>query len=429
MTQLAEAGSVEFALLGPRNGVRTYGVAAAVPAVPLQRAGTGDGADRVANSSATGRSTSSQSEVALSVLRAVEACTGLPGVVVGAVPFDTSQPTRLYVPEQVVWEMRSNPAPSANGSHQPAALTSDELPDDPRYRAAVATAIARIDAGELDKIVLARALDVTLDWPVDVDALLGRLAAGNPDGYAYRVDLDDHATSSLVGASPELLVEVDYDIVRSNPLAGSAPRARDAAIDARRRALLADSAKDRREHAHVVAAVEAALAPLTSDLDVPAGPSVSSTRDLWHLSTSVTGRIRPGLTSLDLAYALHPTPAVCGVPQKRSAETIAELEPVDRGFYSGLVGWMDSSGQGEWVIALRGGLVEGSRVRVHAGAGIVADSDPSLEHAETATKMRTFLRALTQVGTPLRLEAANEPRAEEADEPARTRAGRQVVSL
>ncbi len=320
----------------------------------------------------------------------------------------------------------------------PAGLDAlDEL-DDPGYRAAVAQVLARIraeqrqvggpgpDASEqpdaLEKVVLARALDVVADRRIDVAALHRRLAQDNPGGYAYRVDLptatgsglvggglgggtsdagDRADCASLVGASPELLVAVAGDELCSNPLAGSAPRDPDPGVDEARRARLAASAKDAREHRHVVDAVEAALLPLTDRLDVPAVPAVSGTRDLWHLSTTITGLVRPGLSALDLARALHPTPAICGVPTARAAQAIADLETLERGYFAGLVGWVDSRGDGEWVIALRGGLVEGRRVRVHAGAGIVAGSDPDAEHAETATKMRTFLRALTAVAGPV----------------------------
>lgn len=394
----------KFVLVGPRGGVRASGVAALVDA-PFGRAGDLVDAARGALRRATAEGPAS----------------GAPGIVVGAIPFSPSVPAVLYVPARVTWVKgadASDPPPSAGAAALP------RVPDDSRYRAAVAEAVARIRRGDLAKVVLARAVEAVADAPIDVDALLRCVAGGNPGGYAYRVDLDGRGglegldrpdypdphrhdstrLGSLVGASPELLVQVTDDVVRTNPLAGSAPRSGHAALDAARRDRLARSAKDLDEHAHVVDAVRAALAPLTLALDVPAHPCVRSTRDLWHLSTSIVGRLRPGLTALDVAGALHPTPAVAGVPRARAVASIAELEPVDRAYYAGLVGWMDIRGHGEWVLALRGGLVCGERALVHAGAGIVADSDPDLEHAETAAKMQTFLRALAQVSGALRLE-------------------------
>ncbi len=365
-----------FALLGPDRCLRAEGVAAHVPL-----------GDR-----------ESLSRLALDTLRDAEERTGAPGIVVGAVPFDPAEAPRLYIPEHVTRHPREHTGLAGSTSR----ADCPEPTDDAAYRAGVAEVVRRIVNGTLDKAVLARAVDITADSSVDVATLLERLAADNPSAYAYRVDLDDECASSLVGASPELLIEVEDGRLHSNPLAGSAPRHPDPDLDATRRDNLARSPKDLGEHAYVTASVEAALEPLSEELVVPSTPSVSSTRDLWHLSTTVTGRPRPGTTSLDLAFALHPTPAVCGVPRQVALGAIAELEAVTRGFYSGLVGWMDASGDGEWVIALRGGVVQGSVVRVHAGAGIVADSDPNLEHAETATKMRTFLRSLAEVAGPVR---------------------------
>lgn len=393
---------VEFALLGPHRSLTARGVAAR-PDAPTPAA-------------------------ALRALVEHERRTGRPAILVGAIPFDTGRQPYLYVPRRVRITPREPLAagagrgPRAGGESSLAGLSSL---DDAGYREAVARVTARIAAGSLDKVVLARALDLVASAPVDVSALVQRLAADNPAAYTYRVDLpgrpgddarldahpdarfdsDDHlgppGGGSLVGASPELLAQVVDRNVTTNPLAGSAPRDPDPLLDDVRRSRLADSAKDLGEHRHVVDAVEAALAPLVDRLDVPAAPSISSTRDLWHLSTTVTGHVRAGVGALDVALALHPTPAVCGVPSAAAAADIAELEHLDRGFYSGLVGWVDSRGNGEWVIALRGGHVQGRRVRVHAGAGIVADSDPALEHEETATKMRTFCRSLTAVTGPV----------------------------
>uniref|UniRef100_UPI0015F1001F isochorismate synthase n=1 Tax=Pseudonocardia pini TaxID=2758030 RepID=UPI0015F1001F len=159
-------------------------------------------------------------------------------------------------------------------------------------------------------------------------------------------------------------------------------------------ALLA-SDKDRREHALVAGQVADVLGRFCADLEVPAGPEVIGTPTMWHLSSRITGRlVDPGVSSLELAEALHPTPAVCGVPEDPARAAIADLEADDRGYFTGLVGWTDPRGDGEWVITIRSAEVSGETVRLFAGAGIVEGSEPAAELAETGAKFRTMLRAL-----------------------------------
>ncbi|MEV1178713.1 chorismate-binding protein, partial [Nonomuraea sp. NPDC049784] len=165
---------------------------------------------------------------------------------------------------------------------------------------------------------------------------------------------------------------------------------------------LLNSVKDRHEHRLVVDAVAAALAAHCDHLHVPE-PTLLATPTMWHLATPIIGRLTtPAPSSVELAAALHPTPAVCGTPTAEAASLIAELEGglgVDRGYFAGLVGWQDAAGDGEWAIALRGGVLEESqqRLRLYAGAGIVAGSDPDHELAETDAKFLTMLRALHAV--------------------------------
>jgi len=364
-----------FRLDGPRHAVRADGVRASL--APGLAHGPG----------AAG--------AALAMLRREEIETGRPGIVVGAIGFDPYQPARLWVP------VRHDVAAAAvrRRSEVPGTVP---VPDDPHYRGAVEVVLDRIADGRLTKVVLARSVDVRTAGPVDTGALFDQLASANPAAYAFGVDTGDDGV--LMGASPELLVSVDGRDVVSNPLAGSTPRHDDAAADDRAREELAASGKDLGEHRIVVDAVGAALAPLTSTLTTPAGPSVSATEQLWHLSTTLTGQLRPGVTALDAAYALHPTPAVAGMPSLAAARLIRDLEGADRRFFAGLVGWMDSAGNGEWVLALRCGLVRGDRVRVHAGAGVVAASTAAGEHAETGTKLQTFLRSLQAVAGDLDVE-------------------------
>ncbi|MFP3969197.1 isochorismate synthase, partial [Actinomadura fulvescens] len=260
---------------------------------------------------------------------------------------------------------------------------------------------ALIGSGRLDKVVLARCLELTADRPVAVPSLLTRLVHADPATHAFAVDVTapgDPATRTLVGASPELLVARRGAEVLANPLAGSAPRSGDPAEDRRRAAALLASAKDRGEHAHVVAQVGEVLARYCAGLHVPAEPEVIGTPTMWHLSSRITGRLAdpadPASSALGLAEALHPTPAVCGVPTALARDTIADLEPEDRGYYAGLAGWTGLDGDGEWIIALRGAEVCDRTVRLHAGAGVVAGSDPAGELAETTAKFATMLRAL-----------------------------------
>lgn len=325
---------------------------------------------------------------ALALLRRLEEHGGRRRVMMGAIPFDPRRPAHLIVPDRVVVEDRPlhpSPVPSPAIS----------APDDVDYRSAVSAALRAIEVGLVRKVVLARAVDVEADDPIDTDMLFSAFAAQNPDAYAFHIPLGDGGV--LVGASPELLAAVEGGHLRSLPLAGTATRSADPDHDAASRAALTASAKDQDEHAILVAALVEALTPITSELHVPTEPEIVATPQLWHLGTPVRGTLEPGRNVLDVAYALHPTPAVGGVPAAAAADLIRILERDDREWYAGLVGWMDSSGDGEWVIALRCTRVEGSRARLFAGAGIVEGSSPDSEHAETGAKLGSAMRALGAV--------------------------------
>jgi isochorismate synthase len=260
------------------------------------------------------------------------------------------------------------------------------------YRAAVADAVARIRGGVLRKVVLARAIEVRAGRRLDPRLLVSRLRAVDPDAYTFAAPTDDGV---IVGASPELLVSRRGREIRSNPLAGSAPRSGDPDQDRANAEALASSAKDREEHAIVVDAVAQTLRPFCEELTWDPEPVLRDTPNVWHLSTSFRGVLRdPAPTALDLVSALHPTPAVAGTPTDAALTAIGELEPFDRGRYAGPVGWIDANGDGEWAIALRCAELVGDRAILSAGAGIVADSDPALELDETERKFRAFLDAL-----------------------------------
>ncbi|GAB3289839.1 isochorismate synthase DhbC [Parasphingorhabdus pacifica] len=331
-------------------------------------------------------------------------------MVVGAVPFADDLPAHLVLPGEVVREspLAAGRVPTPTPARAPdGALRQVPSPDE--YQRGVRRALRRMDEDELNKVVLARMLEFSLTEPIDTNAVLRNLAAGDPNGYTFAVDLpvrgEDGSRDSfgpkprldrtLMGASPELLVSKHGNRVRSNPMAGSRPRDRNQAEDRRRADELRGSDKDLREHAAVVEAVAEGLRPLCRNLRVPHEPSLTSTAAMWHLSTEITGELRdPDTSSLELATALHPTPAVCGTPVPAARRIITGTEPFERGYYAGMVGWSDSSGDGEWVVAIRCAEAEDEMLRLFAGAGVVHGSDPVEELAETSAKFRTALAAM-----------------------------------
>jgi isochorismate synthase len=275
------------------------------------------------------------------------------------------------------------------------AFTISPEPAPQVYADGVAKAVKQIKDNMLSKVVLARALDLTAAEVIDVQYLLERLARHNTFGYTFAVNLAGAEQGTLVGASPELLLSRRGTQVRSNPLAGSAARVKNQMEDVHRSQTLLTSAKDLHEHKVVADAVAKGLRPYCRTLDVPASPSLISTEAMWHLSSDIRGElVDPAASSLLLASSLHPTPAVCGFPNQKALELISQIESFDRGFYAGMVGWCDSEGNGEWVVTLRCAKVHGNSMRLFAGAGVVAESEPASELAETAAKFRTMLNAL-----------------------------------
>lgn len=312
-------------------------------------------------------------------------------IVLGALPFDVSGRAALFSPERVDFP---DALPDWPVLPAPAVRSRETLPAGAEHRARVAEAVQRLRTSALDKVVLARALKLRADGPWDARSVLRRLAAADPAATVYLADLG--AAGTLVGASPELLVARAGETVICRPFAGSAPRSADPQVDAANAAALAASGKNRREHAFVVDVMRTALDPLCVDLVIADEPELHGTDALWHLSTPIRGRLRESATTaLDLALALHPTPAVGGVPADAAAALIAELEG-DRGFYAGAVGWCDARGDGRWVVSIRCAVLapDGRTALAHAGGGIVAESDPDDEVDETTTKFRTILTGL-----------------------------------
>jgi menaquinone-specific isochorismate synthase len=340
---------------------------------------------------------------------------GLPGcgpVAFGSFTFDpTSDGSVLVVPAVVIGRSAGRSwlttigDPSASRepirpTHEPAELRwHDGGLTAPQWERAVSSAVARIQAGDLKKVVLARDLYATASDEIDARVLLERLAARYPDCWTF-------SCAGLVGATPELYIRREGDAVTSLVLAGTTRRSGSEAEDAELGAALLASAKDVEEHQYAVADVRRALAPFCDRLDIDAEPGLLRLANVQHLATHVTGRLAAtgvegttGLLSerasaLALAAALHPTAAVGGTPTGAAMELIRELEGMDRGRYAAPVGWVDANGNGEWGIALRSAELDGPRARLFAGCGIVADSDPEAELAEAQNKFRAMQDAL-----------------------------------
>ncbi|PIJ50209.1 isochorismate synthase EntC [Erwinia sp. OLTSP20] len=312
--------------------------------------------------------------------------------VVGAIPFDTRQPSALFIPESCTPFARHDVQQAA--SHAPASLALNiierkEIPAQQRFESMVASAAGLTATPQVDKVVLSRLIDITTDQAPDSRQLLSRLIAQNPGSFNFHVPLPDGGV--LLGASPELLLRKQGHRFSSLPLAGSARRQRDAAQDQQAGDSLMASQKDRHEHQLVIQAMRRLLVPCSAQLHVPDSPQLITTPTLWHLATLIEGTTRAGHNALALACLLHPTPALSGFPHKMAKQLIEKLEPFDRQLFGGIVGWCDDQGNGEWVVTIRCARLQQNQVRLFAGAGIVPASSPQSEWRETGVKLATML--------------------------------------
>ncbi|MCU7237375.1 MULTISPECIES: isochorismate synthase [Pseudomonas] len=311
-------------------------------------------------------------------------------IVVGAIPFDTTQACSLYVPQAYAWQQRT--AAPAQAGALPALHSQTNIPDEHGFKRAVCHAIVNFQHSDVRKAVLSVQRELHFAAPVDPAQVQANLKALNREGYHFRVPLADGAT--LLGVSPELLVHKQGTAFVSNPLAGSVRRMADPAADRANAQWLAASEKDHYEHRLVTEDIAQRVGELCSRLQVPERPSLISTAALWHLSTRIEGELATAdIDALQLACRLHPTPAVCGYPTERARQLIRFVEPFERGLFTGMVGWCDAQGNGEWVVTIRCGTFSGQRVRLFAGAGIVEASSPDTEWNEVQTKLGTMLRA------------------------------------
>lgn len=356
---------------------------------------------------------------------AVDDTVGRPGcgpVAMGALPFDPSGPGELVVPAIVIgrgddgtcWVTTIAPSDAHPGAAAvdavvergltevvgfagDAGLISDDGPTDFSVRpertpsawcASVDEATRRLRDGHARKVVLARAVLVESDRPLRPGAVLSHLRRTYPTSHLFSMD-------GFVGATPELLVARSGDHLQAHPMAGTAPRSGDPDTDARLAASLLASRNTLDEHRHTIDMVHDTLLPWCSYLDEEAEPSIVAMANVQHLATRLEGRLsNPPASVLELVTALHPTPAVGGAPRDIALEMIAELEQLDRGRFAGPVGWVDASGNGTWAVGIRSAQIDGPSARVFAGVGVVADSDPASELAETRAKMQAMLGAL-----------------------------------
>jgi isochorismate synthase len=387
-------------------------------AVDLNDVAAGDGVLFVRNGvGIAGRGEAARVAVddATDVLGGIDHDSTVPGrgpIAIGCVPFVPGSPADLLVP-QVQFRKTADGVTSVTvvGDVDDAAALVDEAlrarevapasaaswsiepaVDVDRYLAAVAAARDAVRAGELTKAVIARPISVRSSEPIDVHAVLRRLRASFGSSYRYSIE-------GFIGASPELLVEIDGPVVRSHPLAGTAPRTGDVDNDARIAAELIASTKDQVEHRVVIDVVHDTLLPWASYLDWEPEPSIVTVANVQHLGTRMEGMLsQPGPSVIELVRALSPTPALGGHPRDAALELIERVEGFERGRYGGAVGWVDAAGNGTWAVAIRCAELSADRrsARLVAGGGIVADSDPRSELAETQAKFQAMLSAIVR---------------------------------
>ena len=329
---------------------------------------------------------------------------GVGPIMFGSIPFDTSRNADFILPtvtfcktrEGETWVTVIDDAPIPKPSQVTTEATKPHLDvrdgvSIPTYIAAVEAARAAVRNGELTKAVIARDIYVDADAPIDIHAVLLRLKSSFGTSYRYSFD-------GFVGASPELLVAIHDDEITSHPLAGTTPRTGDPERDAALAKQLLASAKNQIEHRVVIDMVHDTLLPHCSYLDWEAEPSVVQVANVQHLGTQLVGKLsEPRIHVLEAALALSPTPALGGYPRVEALQLIANHEGMDRDKYGGAIGWFDVNGNGVFAVAIRCAQFNESRTqaRLFAGGGIVADSEPLEELAETQSKLQAMLAAIT----------------------------------
>jgi menaquinone-specific isochorismate synthase len=313
-----------------------------------------------------------------------------------ALVFSTPMPA---APERVLAHWRSALRRLVPALYQPLSgpLTPARLhrqreePDAAGWAGLVEEALAHIDAGPIEKVVLSRRVMVEGPRPFDIGRLLGALGCLFPSCQTLSVRRNGH---SFVAATPERLLDLRAGRLEVDAIAGTAARAESVADDAALRVALLRSEKNLREHRVVIQAIRAALAGCCDGFQVPTAPRVMQLNNAQHLWSPITARPRPGVSLFELAERLHPTPATNGQPRAGAQAWLRRAEPLPRGWYTGAAGILQPDGTGELWVLLRCAQVSGARAELFAGAGIVAGSDPVSEWDETEAKLAAILSAL-----------------------------------
>ncbi|MFM7889546.1 MAG: isochorismate synthase MenF [Actinomycetota bacterium] len=329
--------------------------------------------------------------------------TGTGPILFTSFSFDPAEESILVIPKVVIGQRNGKSWITWIGASPQPALQKASIEKSPLnlswsgsngdvWQDRVARAVEKIKENQLEKVVLARFASATSDSPINTRNLLKELANEYPSTWVY-------SNSDLIGATPELLVRLSKSLVTSRILAGTIRKTGDDERDLALAGSLARSSKDLEEHEYAVRSVADALAPLCSSTNVPESPFVLHLSNVMHLATDVTGVLSDNSSPadiFDLVSRLHPSAAVCGTPTEIAKRAIDEIEGISRGRYAGPIGWIDANGDGELGIALRCGQIgnDGKSIRIYAGCGIVAGSDPEREYAESQAKLLPMRTAL-----------------------------------
>lgn len=275
-----------------------------------------------------------------------------------------------------------------------ASIDSTRETSEAHYVESVSKALDSISRGDLEKVVVARSCTVQSKESFDPSLVLGNLRRNYPSCFIFAAS---RSGISFLGATPERLLALRGNKIHSGPLAGSTPRGKDPAEDEALARRLFESKKEQAEHAVVVRAIQNALQPFCTNLQLPEAPEILQLTDIQHLYTPIQGELDKPKSILDILGQLHPTPAVAGSPHAEAMKWLAENEGLERGWYAGPIGWMNDRGEGDFAIALRAALLRNHEAHLNAGAGIVDGSVPESEFAETRLKMRAALSAILEV--------------------------------
>ena len=318
-------------------------------------------------------------------------------ILIAAIPFDTRKNGTLNFYSEF---NQTSPAhfehnTASAGKTANSLIRKKSLVERQAFEHSVQTALSAMADKQMQKIVLSQATEFEFARQHSPEDLLNILIRQNPDAYKFMIPVEED--QYIFGASPELLLSRQQQQVRSNPLAGSRPRPAIPEQNSQTQTELYQSAKDRHEHQLVIDNIRHKLSSYCSAYQASEIPEILTTSTMFHLSSVFQGQLKADAPdALNLALHLHPTPAVCGTPTDIARDFILNHEGYNRHYYSGLNGWMDASGNGEWVVTIRNGLLNHNIIRLYAGAGIVEGSDAAAEWFETEAKMQTMLNVFQQ---------------------------------